>query len=884
MARSSWTQSNFLGGEWSPSAQGRLDLPEYKTALDQSRNGMPQEEGSWVRRSGTRMCGPTPNGQFGVNFSWDIAGQAIYDIEISVSLGQGSVLRLWQGDQPLLSGFPTTVTAITPTFPAVLTLVAPVTWNTGDIVLIQIGAGMLNGTTDWAPILNRQLQVTQINSTHYSIPIDGSTLPGTLPAVVHIGKIAAFSVPQWTTVAQLFNICPLISTFNNELQCYFFCLGAQPAVLTLTVPGTSTTWPSFSVTNPYFQGPYQEFSFDQNGVVSAATGIVTLTSSGPVQPNGGAGFLATDAGRAIRLLSQPPPYNSGTTYSAGSTVMWQNVSYFFINGTPTAGKQPDLSPTFWAIDLGLIQWVDTMITAFIDNTHVSVDLSNFTLLATNGLGITTFTLGVYTANVWPSCGTFHEGRLWLTGAVPNEVDASEVQLPTSFRPTDFNGNVLDSSAISYSILSPSNNRAVWMAPDQQGIVLGTQAEEWLITSTANNNILTPTTMQAHRVTKFGSYFAQPVHAGLSYIFIERYGNIILEYLADTFSQRLGALPINAHARTVSNFVSKLAYTANTVPVIWARTFSGGLSGCTYRRTSRFLNQPPDFHGWHQHSLSGVAPFVSSISESAYPGPGGTIIEALAITTGTGFLSGTFYRQILMPSYNPLIGDVYAWHLDGAATGLYQPNAIQPTIFVGLSAVEDGANMYFLGLWYQPSTVSVYVAGIYFGDFPVFNGAVTVPYGSDPGGLGTRAYLATQVVQSGTNGACFIQGLGTLPTLIGSKYISTVKLLRQDVQDEARTPTGMAVGELRRPYQASAHVAVGYNNEVMIGVDDQLAYPMVFRQYPGGPANPNNVRFHGIWQDTVNADESLDGQLVLNITGPYPFVLNNITPFAETEER
>lgn len=887
MARSSWSQTNFLGGEWSPSAQGRLDLPEYRTALAQCRNMLPQEEGSLVRRSGTRMCGPTSNGQFAVTFSWDITGQAFYDLEISVSVGTGSSLRIWQGDQPVLDSTDT-VASISTANPAVIQTNHAQTWNTGDFVMLQIGTGLLTGTTGWAPILNRQLQITKIDTTHFSVPINGALLPGGGLPTTNIGHIVSLGLP-YTTLQQVFNICPIIATFSGQSQMYLLCTGVAPQVVTMTVPPTPTTWPTFTAVTPFFQGPYIPFSFAQTGSVSAASGVVTLTATG-VLPNGGVGFLSTDVNRSIRLLSQPAPYNNSTSYAQGASALFNNTPYISLVSS-NLGNQPDLNPTKWAVELNLIIWADGKVTAFTSSTVVTVDLQGANFPTPNGLTIATFTLGLYTSsvnNAFPTCGTFHEGRLWLAGAAANRIDGSEVN-PTSlsFRPTDVNGNVLSTSAISYPILSPSNNSILWMTPDQGGIIVGTQVEEWLITSTNNNNILTPTTMQAHRQTKYGSFLSQPIHAGLSYIFIQRYGNIIYEYLIDVFAQRFGALPINTRAKTVSNFISQLTYAANITPVIWGRTFSGGLSGCTYRRTSRFLNTPPDFNGWHQHTLSGIAPFISSVSTSAYPSPGGTNIDAVPIVTGTGLLSGSFYRQILMPSYDPLLSgfdDEYAWHLDGAVTGIYQNSPYQPNIFVGLSAIEDGTNMYFLGLWYQPSTVSVYIAGIYFGDISVVNGAVTVPYGSDPAGLGTRAYLATQLVASGTNGGCLVQGLGTLPVIIGSKFISTIKLLRQDVSDEARTPNGMAVGETRRPYMASANIAVAYNNSVTVGVDNQLAYPMVFRQYINGPPLANNTPFSGIWQDTVNADESYDGQLIINITGPQPFILTNILPFVETEER
>src|SRR5258708_38903914 len=65
MPNSSFVQSSFLGGEWSPFAQGRLELPQYKTAMNVCRNGFPLEEGAWVRRSGTRCVTATRNGLAG---------------------------------------------------------------------------------------------------------------------------------------------------------------------------------------------------------------------------------------------------------------------------------------------------------------------------------------------------------------------------------------------------------------------------------------------------------------------------------------------------------------------------------------------------------------------------------------------------------------------------------------------------------------------------------------------------------------------------------------------------------------------------------------------------------------------------------------------------
>ena len=45
MPKSTWTQSNFNGGEWSPLAYGRYDLAKYKNGLALCQNYIPTQQG-----------------------------------------------------------------------------------------------------------------------------------------------------------------------------------------------------------------------------------------------------------------------------------------------------------------------------------------------------------------------------------------------------------------------------------------------------------------------------------------------------------------------------------------------------------------------------------------------------------------------------------------------------------------------------------------------------------------------------------------------------------------------------------------------------------------------------------------------------------------------
>src|SRR5579859_2259280 len=95
-ARSSFTQSSFLGGEWSPNAQGRIDDPFYKQALSSSINGQTVEEGAWTRRIGTMQYGQTLGGQDGVLREFSLPDGRTAAIEVTFDpAAQQSYIRVW---------------------------------------------------------------------------------------------------------------------------------------------------------------------------------------------------------------------------------------------------------------------------------------------------------------------------------------------------------------------------------------------------------------------------------------------------------------------------------------------------------------------------------------------------------------------------------------------------------------------------------------------------------------------------------------------------------------------------------------------------------------------------------------------------------------------
>ena len=135
MARSSYLQTSFLAGEWSPFFQGRADKKEYKSAMNVCRNSFPLEEGTWVRRPGFRLIAPCQFG--GAIFSQS----RVYPVEftedqpIDLVLQDGRIGFLY-GNAPLLTTGIPTLDGISTSNPALLTLATNAyNWQAGDEVM-----------------------------------------------------------------------------------------------------------------------------------------------------------------------------------------------------------------------------------------------------------------------------------------------------------------------------------------------------------------------------------------------------------------------------------------------------------------------------------------------------------------------------------------------------------------------------------------------------------------------------------------------------------------------------------------------------------------------------------------------------------------------------
>lgn len=816
MAASNEVQTSFLGGRLSPNAQGRFDLPDYATGMAESLNGLPVEEGAWMRRSGTRFLGYTNS----ANPSKGASGQ---------------IKEFW---------LPNNVAAVIELTPGVMRI-----WQ---------------------------------QDTYRQYVLDN----------------AATTTTPYGTVAA----CQAVRIIQADNQA-FFLDGGRPYVLTYSSGSWIFSNSGWAETDgPYLDAlPGASQTNNSLGSVSDGTKSPTFTIT-----DGAYSFVSTDVNRPIRLWSQPPAWSSSHAYSVNDVVTYQGTYWQCLvaqtgitpgqNTQPTAGSG-QVPVQAWAINPYLGEWAYGHITAVNSGSQVtvSIDGSNAVPYSTNGAVIDTWMLGLFTDSPdggWPTVGCYHQGRLWLAGAATGRFDACvsdgignngttgspSYPAPPLFSPTDQYANVLDSSGIAAATnISPISNY-LWMEPYLSGIVCGTQAYELYINASVTGDPITPTTVQVNQQSIYRAANAEPVRLGLAIAFIQAYGRRLMEYVVDVFSQRFVGRHLNVYAKDLTSAgIVKISYQEELAPVIWAVLGNGVLAGCTYRRVSQFGQEGPVFMAWHQHQLAFGRTVLWACPATDYRGRQDALMLMTQDQRGYVCLE---YMQPLMDVSDPLSS---TWYLDAAIAGNQVSGNDNGTNTMTLQLASGS----IAGAAYAGDTVAVQIAGLYVGEYIVQGGnVIEIPYGSDPDGLFTAAYLKQQngSYQSHIQSTVVAGGVScNVPCVVGYPYQSTLTLLRAQTQQEARTPSGPAMGMTRRTHMYSVTLANSVTG-ALVSVDGgcQVTMNLVGRDQQT-PINHATL-YNGVHWDTVDADYTFDNEMTISQSLPYPLNVAAVGRFTRTQDR
>lgn len=202
-----------------------------------------------------------------------------------------------------------------------------------------------------------------------------------------------------------------------------------------------------------------------------------------------------------------------------------------------------------------------------------------------------------------------------------------------------------------------------------------------------------------------------------------------------------------------------------------------------------------------------------------------------------------------------------------------------------------------GLSYVPGALlAVVIAGLDCGNFTVaIDGSIFVPFGTDPDGLMTAAYLnavnnplATDnalvpisIVNSSTSETIIVY----VPVVIGYPYISQGQVLRPGTEAQVKSPQGPALAKKRRVHNFGVLLAnaVGGTAGVTFSTDDNPGHLAKFRT-DGGTLLTCDTPFNGVWWNDMDDHDSYDGQITWTVSRPYPCTVVALTGFIETADR
>ena len=872
MPDANYVQSSFLGGEWSQYAQGRFDKRDYSSAMNVCLNSFPLEEGACTRRSGERFLATTRSGNPGRLIAFDFEAAAPYDMEFTDGHMRFFGGRLNGPVQLITTNDDAVVTNISADKPAIVTTAAN-TWATNDQVIFNFA----NAPVSFASAFrNRVFSITVIDTTQFTITdavtggeIDGTAIWDGGPGVgVSVSRIADIVSPyvsgQWANTRSI----------QSDLGAILLNPSYSPRVLAETPPSVSQ-FATFNLSTAVFlDGPYLD-----PVALTGTVGSVGPTVNFSIPSSALFAFAATDIGRSIRLFSQPLAYNPATAYTAGAQVTFNDAYYVALDSS--TGAQPDVSVNDWGVSTAVAAWTWGTITGFADAQHVTVTLQGGDLLTTNP--ILTWQVGVFSNTTgWPTCGTYHEGRLWLSGAVPNRVDSSKSNDTLNFAPTAPDGTVSDDNGISYIFNASTQNPIYWMQPNAQGIVCGTQGGEWLVQASALNDPLTPTSIQAHPVTFYGCANIEPRSTGLTLVFVQRWMRKLFEYFPDVFSGRYMApnLSVNA-AHITHDGIAELAFQKERTPIIWSRTATGLLAGCTYKRDSLMSSQGPEFVGWHRHQFGS-----GRTVESICVGPAQfSNLDGLAMVTNDP--SNVRHVSVLTDIFDENDLLTSAWMLD---------DAIVPA---GASVDFAAQTITFTGLWHlNGKTATVFAGGLDGGDALVANGQMTVPLFDGLENLFSLNALETASGQPSSNAPGHI-GLTTpmeviaptgaiierlmIPAVVGCTYMSQGQCLRQVAPQSAGAANGPALGKTQRAHQFVALIANAITGTVKFGTSFDHLRTASFKT-KGQKAIPANVLYSGVHQGTIDDEYGFDSMICWQIDRPLPLTVAAFGGFLNTQDR
>lgn len=194
-------------------------------------------------------------------------------------------------------------------------------------------------------------------------------------------------------------------------------------------------------------------------------------------------------------------------------------------------------------------------------------------------------------NGYPKTICTHEQRLVFASTETRKqtIWASAVDDYENFEPGSN-----DDQSWTHTLLSGQANDIQWLV-SEKALLCGSTGDEWVISSSKEDGVITPTNVRARRHSGNGSDDIAPILIDDATVFVQRGGSVVrkMSYSFEADGYNTADLTLLAEHITGDGIVS-MALQSQPEQVIWAVTRDGRLIGLT-------LDEGQDVVGWHRHS-------------------------------------------------------------------------------------------------------------------------------------------------------------------------------------------------------------------------------------------------------------------------------------------
>lgn len=509
----------------------------------------------------------------------------------------------------------------------------------------------------------------------------------------------------------------------------------------------------------------------------------------------------------------------GSTWETVVKVASDKESNYIRTGSQEKDREMRIEVTAWTSATDARAYLENVnsfgnglikITAVGSSTSATCDVVE-TLLSTDATPY--WSEGAFsTLRGFPRTVGLFDNRLWYGG--------------TSYQPQVFYGSeideyetfpvgTLDTDRLRYKLGGRTQNAIQWIL-GQQDLFIGTTGEEYRLGTGDSEQTLVPSIVPKRRLqSNRGSERIQAIMAGDVALFVQKGGRRIREYVYDVAQNvyKSPDLTVLSEHMTKGGIV-QMAFSQFPYSILWAVTGDGNLISMTYERDQEVA-------GWTRHVTQGG----SFESVAVIPGDGNDEVW----TTVKRTIDGSVVR--------------YMERIDPA-----EWTDSTEYFFVDCGVKYDGSSTSTIsGLDHlEGQTVQVLGDGVYFGDYVVASGAVT---------------LESAVTTAS----------------VGLKETTRFKPMKFDIDN--------VVGNSQGQWKKLSKVEVLMQDSLAPDVYDELGskYVLKFRDMADETSTPIPA-FSGVKETTIKGRAKEDPYFILVADQPYPLTVRAVLARYEITER